>query len=87
MVADPNQNLPLIEVGSEQIAASLRLWLGDAMETESVPAKCAARLGQGFTTTVDATTMALHEVVSSIVQSVWALCFTGQQTTLTIRCL
>lgn len=62
MVADPNQGL-MISVGADRIADALRHWLGDAMTTELVPAKCAARLGQGFSTTVDATAMSEHEVV------------------------
>lgn len=65
MVADPNQGT-LISVGANKIADALRHWLGDAMSTELVPAKCAARLGQAFSTTVDATTMSEHEVVGFV---------------------
>ena len=62
MVADPNEGTAK-EVGAEAIAHALRCWMGDAMQTEKVPAKCAARLGQCCSATVDAAEVATHEVV------------------------
>ena len=50
---------------SERLAATMRGWMGDAMETQRVPAKCAARLGQCFSTTVDAAAVSGEEDVST----------------------
>ncbi|KAF6265361.1 RNA dependent RNA polymerase-domain-containing protein [Scenedesmus sp. NREL 46B-D3] len=43
------------------LAAALRYWMGDAMDTEKVPAKCAARLGQCFSATVDGAEVQQHQ--------------------------
>lgn len=67
MVADPEQG-QFWAAGSAVIAEALRHWLGDAMETEHVAAKCAARLGQAFSATIDAAGVQHHEVVSSLAQ-------------------
>lgn len=65
MVADPHQSFANA-AGAGVIADALRHWLGDAMETEHVPAKCAARLGQGFSATVDAAEVQSHQVVCGV---------------------
>jgi hypothetical protein len=66
MVADPLEGSPGA-VGAEEIAAAMRCWMGDAMQTEKVPAECAARLGQCCSVTVDAAEVATHEVVGLMV--------------------
>lgn len=53
MVADPRQGQPGA-AGAPAIAHALRHWMGDALDTIRIPAKCAVRLGQCFSTTVDA---------------------------------
>jgi hypothetical protein len=65
MVADPRQGQPGA-VGAAKIAHALRHWMGDALTTIKVPAKCAARLGQCFSTTVDAARVEPHQVVSVV---------------------
>lgn len=52
MVADPLQGRPGA-VGAAKIATALRAWSGD-MSNIRVPAKWAARLGQCFSSTLDA---------------------------------
>lgn len=53
MVAGPRQGQP-DAAGAPAIAHALCHWMGDALDTIRIPAKCAARLGQCFSTTVDA---------------------------------
>lgn len=64
MVADPKQG-QAVAVGAAKIAPALRHWMGDALTRIKVPAKCAARLGQCFSTTVDAARVDDHQVVSA----------------------
>lgn len=64
MVADPLQGTARA-TGADRLAAALRRWMGDAMDTEKVPAKCAARLGQCFSNTVDGAVVQQHQVVSN----------------------
>eukprot|EP00878_Enallax_costatus_P004052 GHUV01004276.1.p1 GENE.GHUV01004276.1~~GHUV01004276.1.p1 ORF type:complete len:1186 (+),score=348.19 GHUV01004276.1:644-4201(+) len=61
MVADPQQG-SVGAAGAAVIADALRHWLGNAMETEHVAAKCAARLGQAFSATIDAAEVQNHEL-------------------------
>jgi hypothetical protein len=58
-VADPLQGQPGA-AGADALADALRHWMGDALDTEKVPAKCAARLGQCFSTTVDGAEVQQH---------------------------
>ena len=56
MVADPN--------GKEggRIASEIRQWMGDAMDKIKIPAKCAARLGQCLSSTIETAQVTTHEV-------------------------
>ena len=63
--ADPLQGHPGA-AGAAVLADALRHWMGDALDTEKVPAKCAARLGQCFTATVDAAEVQQQQTVSTI---------------------
>lgn len=63
-VADPLQGQPGA-AGAAVLADALRHWMGDALDKEKVPAKCAARLGQCFSSTVDAEEVKQHQLVSA----------------------
>lgn len=63
MVADPRQGQPGA-AGGAAIAHALRHWMGDALDTIRIPAKCAARLGQCFSTTVDAARVEGRQLVN-----------------------
>jgi hypothetical protein len=63
-VADPLQG-QRGAVGAAALADALRHWMGDALQIEKVPAKCAARLGQCFSTTVDGAKIQQHQSVST----------------------
>jgi len=63
MVADPRQG-SAGAVGAHKVADALRHWMGDALSRIKVPAKCAARLGQCFSTTVDAARVDDKQMVS-----------------------
>lgn len=65
MIADPRQG-KAGAVGADKIADALRHWMGDPMTTIQVPAKCAARLGQCFSTTVDAARVDWRRQVVSV---------------------
>jgi RNA-dependent RNA polymerase len=39
----------------------IRTWMGDFMDTVKIPAKCAARMGQCFSSTVQTSTLSLGE--------------------------
>jgi hypothetical protein len=55
--------------GAAKLADALRRWMGDALQTEQVPTKCAARLGQCFSTTVDAAEVQQHQTVGATARS------------------
>lgn len=63
MVADPRQG-SAGAVGAAKVADALRHRMGDALISIKVPAKCAARLGQCFSTTVDAARVDDKQMVS-----------------------
>jgi hypothetical protein len=65
MVADPRQG-KRGAVGAGRIAEALRHWMGTAMREIKVPAKCAARLGQCFSTTVDAARVTRNQKVCTV---------------------
>jgi hypothetical protein len=73
MVASPDEQ----RMSAVDVAAAMCSWMGDAMQTELVPAKCAARLGQCFSTTQDAAHVGATEHVSHA-PACRALCVTAQ---------